>query len=111
MMPWGLLQEWNIGWDTAPISPELIAETRSQQAVLDPHPDLRPHNEHDRCQEQHREWSDHKTRAPQHEEHGSVDGMAHQRIGAGGHKFMVGVQTGIDSPLPSERTSGGAGNN
>jgi hypothetical protein len=49
----GLLHEWNIGRDTALISPELVAETRGQQAILDPHPNLRPHNENGRCQQQH----------------------------------------------------------
>src|SRR5262252_8059015 len=97
----------DIGGYALLVLPKTLPEARRQQPVFDAHSDLGASNEH--YQREHEEWprTNHESYAEGQTKHRAIDRMADEAIRADGDQLMVYAETGIKTPLLSERPGSG----
>ena len=104
-----LAEEGDVGGSGAAILVEGVAEVVGEEMVFDADADLGADDEDNDGEDEEKRRRDEKAGAEEHSEHGCVDGMADETVGAPSDELMVGGKRGIETPLAAEGARRGPG--
>lgn len=88
---------------------EGVAEMAGEEMVFDMDADLGADDEDNDGEDEEKRRSDEKAGTEEHSEHGCVDGMTDETVGAPGDELMVGGERGIEPPLAAKSARRGPG--